>query len=464
MAVSARFHLMRSTAGLFVIAALAVASSLMACSSSDDAAAPAPAPEVDGGVTPTDDGGGPGPILPNPTTITVTTHVAGSSETTGGNTNATWAAFRKDDGSWSPLSPSATAGTYTFETHATRWAAAFVCADNRSSLVAIHEEVATVTSATIELESWCGPAPADVFTITGTLTNVSAATSWLDFGYPLESRGVVLPVAGTSATYEEVNVVSGTWDLAFGLRDDSTQGLTKIALLRNHALTADAKLDVDLSSASAFAPGTKKLLIHGIDAMENINAPIRFATNGGVQGLDVGPQNVGAGPDADVLYSTIPASAQVATDRYRLAIAAEADDHTREVTGSIHDAVDLEVTLPPILDGVTATVTSPTPYVRVTTVVPMRPNAAYVESSVLAAVTNKSHRVWRMSTSANVIGASPSATFAMPDLSAVAGFDAAWTLPTDIERKVTGTIREVAVVVGDGTMTRAVSRTVTIQP
>jgi hypothetical protein len=417
------------------------------------------------GENPNPSGGGVdgGPINGAGTSITITTFVPGSAATTGGKTNATWAAFRKDDGSWGALTPAAlAAGSYVFQTTADRWAVAFGCADDQNSLVAIHEDAITVTKANVLLESWCGPARPEAFTIAGTLSNVSATTSWLDFGYPLESRGVTLPLSGTNAAYEEVNVIAGTWDLAFGLRDDPGSTLTKMALLRGQALTADATVNVDLAGALAFAPGSRKLGIHAIDPNDNIAVPVRYATGAGSeQGIDLGPQNIASGADLDLTYATVPANVAVPTDRYHVALTASVmNEALRGVTASFHEAVDLDFTFPTPLDGITSAVSSSTPYIRLTTNMPTRPNTASVEASVVARITNKSLRVWRMSMGTAALAGAATATFAMPDLAAVPGFDTAWTLPSDIERDVTGTVREVPAPLADGTVTRFASRTI----
>jgi hypothetical protein len=63
------------------------------------------------------------------------------------------------------------------------------------------------------------------------------------------------PVSGANASYEEVNVASGTWDLMFGLRSESYGPIQKVAIVRGHPITSDASMDVNLDSA--FTPGSR---------------------------------------------------------------------------------------------------------------------------------------------------------------------------------------------------------------
>src|SRR5689334_8667864 len=94
-------------------------------------------------VSPTMDG-----PLPGVPVITVTTVAPSSSLAPGRKATATWAAYRKEDGSWAKLADPAPAApnAYTFQTRADRWAVVFACAAADSSLVAFHEDAVAVTS------------------------------------------------------------------------------------------------------------------------------------------------------------------------------------------------------------------------------------------------------------------------------------------------------------------------------
>src|SRR5689334_13837424 len=75
-------------------------------------------------------------------------------------TNATLAAVRNADGTWAVLEPKEL-GHYAFRALADRWAIAFVCADDRTSLVAFYERATTTTKLDVVLEDQCGPASVD---------------------------------------------------------------------------------------------------------------------------------------------------------------------------------------------------------------------------------------------------------------------------------------------------------------
>lgn len=432
---------------------LAAAVGCIGCASSSNEA-PAPPPNQE---------------PPPGTPITITTMAPSSSTSAGGKTNATWAAYRKDDGSWAKLTPTSV-GTYVFAATATRWAVAFSCTNDDNALVAMHEDAITVTSVDVTLATWCAAPAAGAFTISGTLSNLSAETGWLDFGYALEARGAVLPVTGTSAKYEEVNVTSGTWDFAFGIRNDSTTTLSKIALVRNHVLTTDGTLDLDLAGASAVTPGTKRLSVHGLGATETLMAPVQFASNGGERGIDVGPPSIAtAGADVDVVYSTIPAEMQVAADRYRLELTATGeveatgDTTTRGATGSFHDAIDADLTLVQPLGAPVITGATPSPYVRLEARTPARPAGETYEVAAVGRITNREFRHWRTTIGAALV-TGPEVTMAFPDLAAAEGFNLAWSIPADVRRDVTVTVREKPVGLGDGTVRHFAAHTTKVRP
>ena len=265
--------------------------------------------------------------------------------------SATWAAFQRDDGPWEPLAPEGE-GTYAFAVPSARWAIALVCAseDDALTTVSIHHRTATTHELEITLEEQCTPAPpAAGLALTGTLSNLPPTTQWLDFGYARDSRGSVLPVLAGKASYEEVGLAPGTWDLGFGIRDDSFGALTRVFFVRATALSSDRTLDVDAAGPSSFVPGQQQLVLRGLDPSDSVTPRILYAA-GGPQGIDVGPQDVPVDQqDVTLAYATVPSGAQVATDRYHGVLGAERDhrEARRTIDFSIHHAIDLDLTLPP---------------------------------------------------------------------------------------------------------------------
>jgi hypothetical protein len=432
----------RSSAVL-VLATLAAAIALAASASTVSCVSYALPPLVDAGADAA------------PAAVTITTLAPPTTSAPGGKLSAAWAAWQVDDGAWQPLAPSDT-GVYGLPSKGTRWAIALACDDTvaQSSTVAIYRRSASVTALEITLPDPCTLPPPPAFQLTGTLANVPTTTSWLEFGYPLESRGFVLPVNGTNAPYELVNVVNGTWDVAFGVRDTSTGPLTRVTILRARAVTRDDTLDLDLGSGAtaAFTPGKRALLVHGVTADESLTPIVAYGT-GGLAGLALGPQDVPpTPPDVAMTYSTVPSAAALAGDRYEVDVSAQVDKDIgtlREVSAAFHADMDVEVTLPDALPLPTATVAATQPYVRVATSFAPRAGSASYLVDVIASVTRRSQRRFVTSIEPGLLA--PTET--MPDLSSVTGFDPSWGLPS-AHTTVTVTAIEPDAPFGDGTRHR----------
>ncbi|MBX3226033.1 MAG: hypothetical protein KIT84_29340 [Labilithrix sp.] len=399
---------------------------------------------------------------------TITVHTRTPSDASGRGTNATWAAALDAAGQWQKLEPSATAGTYTFAAPGATWSAAFACADDRASLVVVVSRPSSVTTFDVELEPQCAPDEISSFDMTGTFAHVPPTTSWLDFGYALDDRGFTIPAAGDNASYELLNVIAGTWDLGFGLRDEGGAPLTKIMLLRDQAIVGPTKLDVDATTAG-LVPVPKGLVVNGVAPDENFAITARYALGGGVHGLDIGPQDVPYGqPTVTLTYVTVPPAAARPADRHRIqALAADADKETRVMTRTsdavFHSAIDVALELPAGLPAPRAERTAPAPYVRVTTYVATRPNAADYEALVVGRVSNRRVHSWRLSVDASAV-TGPEAVLAIPDFGAAPGFDASWAIGADVEAVVTGTVHEVSTPIGDGAVVRAATHAITLAP
>ena len=97
---------------------------------------------------------------------------------------------------------------------------------------------------------------------------------------------------------------------------------------RGTVVNGDATMDVDLTGPGSFAPGSKALRLHSLIKGDTVT-PVVFYGAGGPLGIDVGPQDVPDGqPDVTLAYSTVPAAAQVASDRYHGELMAEQDRRT----------------------------------------------------------------------------------------------------------------------------------------
>ncbi len=400
--------------------------------------------------------------------ITVTTLAPALTTAPPAKASATWAAYRLDDGDWRPLSP-ASEGTYTFPLAEARWAIALVCAsaDDSQSTVFVHHRTNATPDVTVTLDDGCTPpAPPAEFAFTGTLTNLPATTTWLDFGYARDSRGDAIPVTGTTGTYEIVGIEPGTWDFSFGVRDDSFHVLTRFVMRRGHPVTADEVVDIDVGGAGSFAPGTKALSLHGLRTGDSVTPAIFYAA-GGPFGIDVGPQDVPDGmPDVTLAYSTVPDSVQIASDRYRGELTAEQDRRTgtRTVTFALHQAIDLDLTfLPdPAVPAVKVLSTMPLPVFETT--LDVLPNAEHHEVIAQASSDRRSPHAIRSTYDAIYVGSSPQIVDTTPDLSAVPGWKPAWGLVAGAAATIFAVSYEKPQTFGDGTMQRSASKGVTVTP
>jgi hypothetical protein len=400
--------------------------------------------------------------------ITVTTVAPTLTSAPGEKVSATWAAFRLDEGDWRVLAPTAT-GTYVFAIPTARWAIALVCADEDAALttVFVHRRTAATHALEVSLEPQCTPEPPPAeFAITGTISNLPPTTQWLDFGYARDTRGVVFPVTGGKGTYEIVGVAPGTWDLGFGIRDDSFTPLTRILLVRGTNVSADRTLDIDATGPASFVPGSKRLVLRGLEASDTVTPQVLYAA-GGPHGIDVGPQDVPVDMrDVTLAYATVPDAMQVASDRYHGAITAERDNREtrRSIELSVHQAIDIDVALLPVAAKPLVKVLGTAPQVRLETRFPVLPNAARHEARVLSELNRRTQHVWHASYDAAMVAGSTEVVDTMPDLSMLSGWQSSWALPVGVPALVTATSYEVVQALGDGTVQRASGNSATVMP
>lgn len=393
-----------------------------------------------------------------PQTISFTTTAPAGSQSAGGPANAKLALRLNDDGTtWSALTATVP-GVYSMTTTLARWVAAFICADdNGNATVAIYERAAAVTTLDVTLGQACALTDKKVWDLTGTFSNLPATTSWFDFAYVADSRGSVLPLSGTSADYELPHLVEGTWDLAFGFRDDSNSALTKLFFKRAQAIAADFTLNADIS-ATGVTPVMHPVTATGIESGESLQLPITYSV-GGIYGIGVGPQNFTSGTGQ---YATVPAASQAAGDRYSFALSADIQTDNgaseRGVTGSFHGAVDLALALPPALPPPTVTTVSTTPYLRLAVKTVGRTGTATYELDGDTRVTDQVHHTWTYSTDA-AIGDGGEVDITLPDFSSVSGFSASWALTTS-DTAVGVKAIEASAALSDGTATRYASASV----
>jgi hypothetical protein len=262
-----------------------------------------------------------------------------------------------------------------------------------------------------------------------------------------------------------VGIEPGTWDLAFGVRDDPFRPITRFVMRRGEMVKSDESIDVDLTGPGSFVPGTSALKLRALIAGDTVTPRIFYAA-GGPFGIDVGPQQVpDLEPDVTLAYSTVPAASQLPGDRYRGELTAEQDRRTgsRTVTFEIHDAVDLEMTFLPDPPVPSVTILGVAP-VRFETKFPVLPDAERHEVLVIAAQNRRTQLSWLASYDAIHVGTATELDDVMPDLSALPGWKKAWSLPVEVTTTVLVTAFEKRQKVGDGTMQRTTAKGLSITP
>lgn len=401
-------------------------------------------------------------------TITVTSFAPARTTAPPAKASATWAAYRLDEGDWHALTP-VSEGTYTFPIANARWTLALVCAspDDELTTVYLHHRTNATAAVDVTLDDACTPiAPAAELTFTGSLVNIPTTTQWLDFGYARDSRGVAIAVSGTTGTYEVVGIEPGTWDLAFGVRDEAFLPITRFVLRRAEVVTADEMLNVDVAGPGSFVPGTAEMKLHALVAHDTVTPRVFYAA-GGPFGIDVGPQDVpDLEPDVTLSYSTVPAASQLASDRYRGELTAEQDRRTgsRTITFDFHTAADLDMTFLPDPPVPSVTIVGTAPYVRFETKFPVLADAERHEVLATAGKNRRSQLAWRATYDAIHVGSASELDDVMPDLSALPGWKSAWGIPADLTTSVLVTAYEKPRPVSDGTMQRTQAKGLSITP
>ena len=191
-------------------------------------------------------------------------------------------------------------------------------------------------------------------------------------------------------------------------------------------------------------------MLRGLDAADSISPQVLYAA-GGPYGIDVGPQDVPVGmADVTLAYSTVPEAKQIASDRYHGVIKAERDQRNaeRSIDFGIHQAIDLDVSLPEIVAAPAVVVLGTAPQVRLETRFPVRANSLRHEAIALSQPNRRTQHIWHATFDAAIVAGSAEVVDTMPDLTAT----------------VTASTYETPQSLGDGTMQRAAGNSTTITP
>ncbi len=365
--------------------------------------------------------------------------------------DATFVATRQEgDLEWRVLAAKS-AGTYVFEAKK-RWTAVVVCADDVASHVALFERTDATKVLEVTLDDLCLPPPAQPpRKLSGTLSNLPATSSWFDFAYARSVRGAATPTGATIA-YELENLQDGTWDVAFGIRDDAAGVLTRVAIRRDEIVNNDKALDLDL--ATAVPAGEKALEVASIVPGDATTFTVAYTMNADI-GLDLGPQII---PDQETVttsYLTIPAALVKPADRYRGRLIAQSDGNrvSREAHFAIHDPIDVKVSLPsPLPEAPMITAVATDAHLGVQAKLKRPANVDRYELVATRKMNAKEARTWSVSLPGEIAAGDP-IDYSLPNLGKVPGFRTDWDLPRGT-LEVTVSAWERASTLGDGTLER----------
>jgi hypothetical protein len=311
---------------------------------------------------------------------------------------APWAAWSDGDGPWQPLAGDGP--RYTFRPSSGRYSLAVVC-DHESSrttelthaLVAEIPHVFIACGRAVDRPSYRlhgkvsgAPAGAEVQVVVGNQVGGSPINNPIRDSYDALVYAGTVPIAATA----------------------SSDGLTRAALLRRSVtITGDTTLDLD------FATDPLPLVRQSVAISDALPGIIYAGTS--FTNVEAGVYLALAGNDQE--YTVVAPQALAAGDEQRFgASQSEGNDWTRSVSVRLDQARPLQLTLPPLLTGMTLeAVAAPTQELVRVGLDPV-PGALYYlmsEGGVRSLVTSR----W--------LG--PATRYTPPDLSALPGWKASWS-------------------------------------
>jgi hypothetical protein len=308
-----------------------------------------------------------------------------------------WVAYQDGDGAWQPATSDG-AGTYAVPVVSTDYALAWVCDDPDAGEV--HVLYATVD----ELDHFpiqCY-ATEPLATVSGTVSGVAAGGT---ARIALEDNSI--DAAGMPATYSLLTA-AGVHDM-FAVERSSANVATRIIIRRDVDLSADATVDFDLTGATAVvtSPWTASEPAYVFTSLYNAAGGIIFLNN-----------PVGS-------WVGVPDSLLAPDDVHRVA-ASDMATQTRRALHFVHSPGPVDFTLPPAFDtaSIAPTVVATSPYRRLAVTASGAPDG--VVHTIQISQQDATLPWFLRFTGARVPGGAIAAV--MPDLSAVPGFDPAWTL------------------------------------
>jgi hypothetical protein len=371
---------------------------LAACGD-DDVPSDGATPDAPGTDAPVRDGGPPGPR-----TVTVTT----------ADDHPLFAA-QDGDGAWTALTPSG-AG-YSFTVTGERWAIAYAC--ETTATVSVNIIAATVSDATdVEVDCATGPTgeppgPKTLVTVGGSVTGL---TSGEEASIQVAGRAATV----TGGTYS-LMVPEGTRDV-FAVRGGAD--VDRIIRRNDVALTEGATMDFDFGT-EGFAPETHTVTVTGAGAADPVNVLTLYLNRAGGSPFATGSRT-------DRTFRAFPA-AEVRGEDYHSVSVGMTDASAgwrRNVRRAFVAAEDFTADIPAIADPPTITAAATSPYLQPETTLPAGSDADFTTTVYTQNETTPAAftRAWAVSATRAWTADAAATTFAVPDLSGLAGFVARWGL------------------------------------
>lgn len=321
-----------------------------------------------------------------------------------------WLAFQDGNGPWTRVD--GTNHVYRFDIGAARGAFAWTTQTGLATVVAVQHM--TRAELTTVPQVFCATlSPGKV--VNGLLAGLGAndfAQVWLGGG---------AGSAGQNGAFQITGVRDGSHDLiAWRHNQLGTGNPDRGIVRRDQSLAAGGSVGtVDFGAAEAFTPATAQVTVSGLAAGEQLTHGMNYYTGTCVfAGLYQG----GVAAGNTVTASGFPAAQQRPTDLHQINVTVIAGTGNRVAQEYFRVLANRTIALPaPLAAPAITSLTAPYKRLQATFTVPAEYNAAslfmYSEQAAQRTATLTATSAW--------IGGA-AATLAMPDLSAVAGWNNAW--------------------------------------
>ncbi len=236
---------------------------------------------------------------------------------------------------------------------------------------------------------------------------------------------------GQIQTVQINSIFTGTHDLVAyrgNLTPQRPAATDRAFILRDLDVASGSSVGtIDFNGANAIVPTPATMSVANSQGGDQLQFSLQYATGGTAACSGGALSSIPSATTSEVMYG-IPAAAQRATDFHQLQVFATSSPQTenRMVTQSFHAFADHTVTLGPMLPTPTMTDLNLAAYRRLQAVgtIPTE----YPTAVNLQYTNNASFKTVSLIASLNWVGGT-TATLAMPDFTAVAGWNSTWAPP-----------------------------------